>query len=370
MKMVHALLLALPFIAYASIGAFGQVPADHLSSKSVSSHPRVRVVGYLAGREPDFLSMLPPYPVFNSMQDEADVATLRQCQQPDSSPRWKLANDDVAMSYERFSQAVGMEINQVDTPLLIHLLNRAEQDVQSVAFSAKDFYNRPRPYQRFQMEHVCGTEHAPVPEVPLKGGSSYPSGHTSFGWSAVLILAEVAPERAQPLLARGREYGESRIVCEVHYPSDVAAGQVIATAVVERLYSVPEFSRDLACAKQEYRSSVQPDSPVTSECRALEKKLNSKDQRSNNQYAPGNWMRRLGRATNRDISSLKSASSPATIQQNEGHYIAENACQAVAFSAQLVASTAGDTHRLALCFGLCGRAKLAARTGLALPSIS
>jgi hypothetical protein len=76
-------------------------------------------------------------------------------------------------------------------------------------------------------------------------------------------------------------------------------------------------------------------------------------------------MRRLGRATDRDISSLNSASSPATIQQNEGHYIAENACQAVAFSAQLVASTAGDTHRLALCFGLCGGAKLAARTGLA-----
>jgi acid phosphatase (class A) len=171
-----------------------------------------------------------------------------------------------------------MEINRVDTPMLLHLLDRVEQDVQTVAFSAKSFYNRPRPYQRFQMEHVCGAEKAPVPEVPLRGGTSYPSGHTSFGWATVLILAEIAPEHTQPLLARGREYRESRIVCEVHYPSDVAAGQVIATAVVERLYSIPEFSRDLACAKQEYRSSVQPDSPVTSECRVLEKKLNSKDQ--------------------------------------------------------------------------------------------
>jgi acid phosphatase (class A) len=222
--------------------------------------------------------MLPPYPIFNSMQDEADVATLRQWQQSDDSPRWKLANADVMMSYDHFAQAFATDINPVDTPLLVHLLDRVEQDVQAVAFSAKSFYDRPRPYQRFQMEHICGAEKAPAPEVPLKGGSSYPSGHTSFGWSAVLILAEVAPERAQPLLARGREYGESRIVCEVHYPSDVAAGQVIATAVVERLYSVPEFSRDLARAKQEYRSSVQPDSPVTSECRALEKKLNSKDQ--------------------------------------------------------------------------------------------
>lgn len=61
MKKVHALLPALLFVAYGSIGAFGQVPADHSSSKSVSSQPRVRVVGYLAGREQDLLSMMPPY---------------------------------------------------------------------------------------------------------------------------------------------------------------------------------------------------------------------------------------------------------------------------------------------------------------------
>jgi hypothetical protein len=183
-KKVYALLSALLFVAYASIGAFGQVPADHSFSKSVSSQPRVRVVGYLAGREPDFLSMLPPYPVFNFMQDEADIATLRQWQQPDDSLRWKLANADVKMSYDRFAQAFATDINPVDTPLLVHLLDRVEQDVQGVAFLAKNFYHRPRPYQRFPMEHVCGADKAPAPEIPLKGGSSYPSGHTSFGWAA------------------------------------------------------------------------------------------------------------------------------------------------------------------------------------------
>jgi acid phosphatase (class A) len=252
MKKVHALLSALLFVPYGSIDVFGQVPVDHSFSKSFSSQPRERVVGYLAGREPDFLSMLPPSPVFNSMQDEADVATLRQWQQPDDSLRWKLANADVKMSYDRFAQAFATEINAVDTPLLVHLLDRVEQDVQAVAFSAKNFYNRPRPYQRFPMEHVCGAEKAPAPEVPLKGGSSYPSGHTSFGWSAVLILAEVAPEQGQALLARGREYGESRIVCAVHYPSDIVGGELVATAVVERLHGEPEFEKDLTCAKEEH----------------------------------------------------------------------------------------------------------------------
>jgi acid phosphatase (class A) len=276
MKETHILTSVLVLGVLGTTSAFSQAPAQHPGSSPTSPQSHVKITGYLAGREPDFLSMLPPSPAFNSMQDEADVATLRQWQQPDDSPRWKLANDDVAMSYERFSQAFGMEINQGNTPLLIHLLNRVEQDVQSVAFSAKDFYNRPRPYQRFQMAHVCGTEHAPAPEVPLKGGSSYPSGHTSFGWSAVLILAEVAPERAQPLLARGREYGESRIVCAVHYLSDIVGGQLVATAVVARLHSVPQFSRDLACAKQEHRATIRPGAQILSECKASENEMNSK----------------------------------------------------------------------------------------------
>ena len=273
MKKVYALLSALLFVAYASIGAFGQVPADHSFSKSVSSHPRVRVVGYLAGREPDFLSMLPPYPVFNFMQDEADIATLRQWQQPDDSLRWKLANADVKMSYDRFAQAFATDINPVDTPLLVHLLDRVEQDVQGVAFLAKNFYNRPRPYQRFPMEHVCGADKAPAPEIPLKGGSSYPSGHTSFGWSAVLILAEVAPEQGQALLARGREYGESRIVCAVHYPSDIVGGQLIATAVVARLQANAEFKRDLDCAKEEHSIAVHPGGELSHACRQRETQL-------------------------------------------------------------------------------------------------
>jgi acid phosphatase (class A) len=276
MKKVRALLPTLLFVTYGSIGAFGQVPADHSSSKSVSPQPRVKVVGYLAEREPDFLSMMPPYPVFNSMQDEADVATLRQWQQPDDSLRWQLANADVKMSYDRFAQAFATEINPVDTPLLVHLLDRVEQDVQAVAFSAKNFYDRPRPYQRFQMEHVCGAEKAPPPEVPLKGGSSYPSGHTSFGWAAALILAEVVPERAQTLLARGHEYGESRVVCGVHYPSDIVGGELVATVVVARLHSVPQFSRDLACAKQEHLATIRPGAQISSECKTSQNEMNSK----------------------------------------------------------------------------------------------
>jgi len=245
-----------------SVCAFAQIKSETpgASKSAMSQLSHVQVGGYLAGREPDFLDILPPYPNFGSIQDQADVTTLRQWQQPGDSARWQLANEDVKMSYDRFAQTFGTKISQANTPLLVQLLDRVEQDVQTVAFSAKGFYNRPRPFQRFQMEHVCGAEKAPAAEASPKGGSSYPSGHTSFGWAAVLVLAEVAPERAPELLARGREYGESRIVCAVHYPSDVVAGELIAATVVARLHADKEFSADLNCAEQEHalrKSSAQ-----------------------------------------------------------------------------------------------------------------
>jgi acid phosphatase (class A) len=265
MNRVNVLIFVLLTAVLANIGASGQSSSDVSVSRSVAPESSSNVIGYLAGREPDFLDILPPYPALDSMQDAADVTTLWQWQHPMAS-RWQSANVDEEMSYKRFSQAFGTDISRTTTPLLIHLLDRAERDVQGVAFDAKSFYNRPRPFQRFQLAHVCGTENPPSPEVPLKGGSSYPSGHTSFAWAAVLILAEVAPERAQQLLARGREYGESRVVCAMHYPSDVIGGQLVATAVVARLHADPEFEKDLGCAKDEHSSALKGSSRFSRSC--------------------------------------------------------------------------------------------------------
>lgn len=262
MTVSHVLHVVLLIAISNATSVVGQAPIQHGPSDDDG--------GYLTGKEPDFLNVLPPYPELNSIEDREDIATFKAWQQPGNSARWHLANADVKMHYDRFVPAFGMEINPKSTPLLVHLLDRVEQDVQSVAFSAKSFYNRARPYQRFQMEHVCGAERAPAPEVPLNGGSSYPSGHTSFGWAAVLILADVAPERGQSLLARGREYGESRIVCSVHYPSDVVGGELVAATVVERLHSESAFRKDLDCAKQEHAAARKELDHVGAECRVSE----------------------------------------------------------------------------------------------------
>jgi acid phosphatase (class A) len=192
------------------------------------------------------------------------------------STRWKLAEADAQMTYARFSVVSGIDFDPAKLPIVVNLLNRMERDVLDTAFAAKVNFNRPRPFQRFTVAHACGADSPPKPEAHPNGGfsaSSYPSGHSAFGWGTALTLAEIAPDRAQAILARGREFDESRVVCADHFPSDVAAGEIVATAVVERLHTVPEFTRDLACAQQEYRAAVQPSAKMSPECKAMGESL-------------------------------------------------------------------------------------------------
>ena len=84
----------------------------------------------------------------------------------------------------------------------------------------------------------------------MKDGS-YPSGHTAIGWAWALILCEIAPERADAILARGRAFGESRNICNVHWHSDVVEGRFMGAAAVSRLHADPAFCAELEAAKAE-----------------------------------------------------------------------------------------------------------------------
>ena len=53
------------------------------------------------------------------------------------------------------------------------------------------------------------------------------------------------------LLARGYAYGQSRIVCGVHWQSDVEAGRVVGASTVSRLHADPVFAAQMAGARKE-----------------------------------------------------------------------------------------------------------------------
>jgi hypothetical protein len=62
----------------------------------------------------------------------------------------------------------------------------------------------------------------------LINSPSYPSGHTTYGFTGALVLALLVPERYQELIARGAEYGNDRILMGSHYAMDVLGGRTLA----------------------------------------------------------------------------------------------------------------------------------------------
>ncbi len=80
------------------------------------------------------------------------------------------------------------------------------------------------------------------PTQNLVGSPSFPSGHTTFGYTESLLLAILVPQRFTQMIARGAEYGNSRIVLGAHYAMDVIAGRTLAYYDIAHLLAQsPEY---------------------------------------------------------------------------------------------------------------------------------
>jgi acid phosphatase (class A) len=187
----------------------------------------------------------------DSLWDRADQGLVEAFQAVDDA-RWQSADLDANALYPRFEQAFGRQIDKKTSPALVKLLDRAIDDVDATAAAAKDHFHRPRPFQRLQLQRVCDKSSPPKPEDHPTHGNSYPSGHSTHGWAVAMILARVAPDRSEALMARAQEYEESRLVCGMHFPSDVEAGHEVAVAVIAHLDASSEFQADLNKARNEH----------------------------------------------------------------------------------------------------------------------
>jgi hypothetical protein len=66
------------------------------------------------------------------------------------------------------------------------------------------------------------------PLMNLTNSPSFPSGHTTYGYTGSLLLALMVPERYQQMIVRGAEYGNDRILVGAHYAMDVLGGRTLA----------------------------------------------------------------------------------------------------------------------------------------------
>ena len=204
--------------------------------------------GYLAPDALDVLAILPPAPAPDDARGAADRAIFRATRALAGTPRWELATNDVKLAptdmMRDYSCAVGVDLTPENAPRTAAIVRRAAFDTSRGTGIAKTFYKRERPF-RYDAGPTC------QPREELAHSYDYPSGHTTLGWTWALLLTKLAPDRVTPILARGRAFGESRIVCGVHNASAVEAGRLSATVTLAAMEQTRDFQFDLAAARAE-----------------------------------------------------------------------------------------------------------------------
>lgn len=207
--------------------------------------------GYLPrGALPDSLALNPPPPAAGSAAEARDREAANATVALRGTARWDQAAIDADLfspaTIGIFSCAAGVTLDPAKLPKLAAMLRKAGPDLALAVYPSKRKYQRPRPFM-VNNQPVC----TPKDETMLRGDGSYPSGHSAIGYGWGLILAELLPDRATQLVARGRAFGDSRRVCNVHWLSDVEEGRVVATAVLARLHAESAFRADLDAVRSE-----------------------------------------------------------------------------------------------------------------------
>lgn len=202
---------------------------------------------YLTKTQFDARDRLPPPPAKGSPAAEKDRRIFLATRALKDTPRWSIAQTDNVE--ENVLQAYGCALGYTPTrernPKLAAMLLRMSRDVRAAVSAPKVKYHRPRPF-RSEKGALCLK-----PSLGFSLSPDYPSGHATWGWTVGLLLAEAAPDRAEPILARARAYGESRVICGVHNASSVEAGKTNAENLFAALWSSDEFKSDLAGVRAE-----------------------------------------------------------------------------------------------------------------------
>lgn len=207
--------------------------------------------GYLSEEEmPNSLELLSPPPEIASRAYEIDLEYAKKAVESNDKVRFLKAASDADLSFPIAAKCFGaileIEIDEQNTPKLYTLMRRVMTDAGLSTYAAKNYYNRVRPFV-VNSSKTC----TPDQEEILRKVGSFPSGHAAVGCAWSLILIEIFPHNKEAILKRGYDFGESRVVCNAHWHSDVEMGRIMGKATVECLFANQSFREDLVGVKEE-----------------------------------------------------------------------------------------------------------------------
>ncbi|MDE2182594.1 MAG: phosphatase PAP2 family protein [Alphaproteobacteria bacterium] len=188
--------------------------------------------------------LLPAPPADGSPAAKAEMDELHRIEATRTPDQFaKALADDRDEDITAFYGVMGRGFDLKQLPKTARLFADVKAEEKAAAKLAKNTFRRKRPWIVDPALKTCASDDAPL--------SSYPSGHSTMGYAMATVLAALAPEKAPAIMARARQFAENRLVCSMHFRSDIAAGQVLGTVVAVELMHKPAFMTEFEAARAE-----------------------------------------------------------------------------------------------------------------------
>jgi acid phosphatase (class A) len=204
---------------------------------------------YLQRGQVELSKVLPPPPKPGSNAQRRDLTISLWYQRSRTPAMITLAKADQDRSVFRFGSIFGPSFTAARLPKSAAFFEAVLSDERIVGEEAKKFWNRPRPFVTSSLIHPC------VDEPPT---NSYPSNHATTGMLYAQILIRMLPEQRGPIMARAAQYAKNRVVCGVHYESDIEAGERAGVIEARAMFENTVFRRDFDAARAEIRQALAP----------------------------------------------------------------------------------------------------------------
>jgi acid phosphatase (class A) len=205
-------------------------------------------------REPIFVTpdqsrsgqILATPPATDSETTKAELAELHRIEAERTETEAAAAKlDDENETIFLFKNVMGEKFTAENLPAFA---TRVRNDEGLNSDAAKSDFHRDRPYNLDKTLHpVCKTK---------TKDDAYPSGHASSGYLLGLTLIDLVPEKRDAILARAEDYAHGRLVCGVHYPSDLPASKLVAYTVHAIMEANPQYRKEMEAARAELRKAL------------------------------------------------------------------------------------------------------------------
>ena len=204
---------------------------------------------YLVADTAEFVAIFAPPPARDSPATRLELDELLELQKTRTTAEVAAARADRKTEIQRFYGALGFPVGaDPELPLLLALAAQVEDETRPYVRAAKENFRRLRPYEiEPRMDPCVGN---------VRGDLSYPSGHANYGYLMAYLLREMVPERDAQLIARADDFARQRLVCGVHFRSDIEAGRKGAQWLSIALHADAGYRKDADAAMAKLRTAL------------------------------------------------------------------------------------------------------------------